>query len=299
MDNVSVKQKIMDRIQLINEALDRYLPASEDSPGIIHEAMRYSVNAGGKRLRPLLVLASAEAVGGDYKKAVPAACALELIHTYSLIHDDLPAMDDDDYRRGKLTSHKVYGESIAILAGDALLTQAFEMLAEAEISLLLPGSKVAAVIREIAYAAGSKGMIGGQVVDILSENKVVDKETLHYIHSHKTGALFRASVRTGAIIGGASETELRCLTEYADNYGVAFQITDDILDVEGDSEKLGKTVGSDERKNKSTYPSLFGLEQSKKIAGDAVEGALYSLRSFGVKADILKYIASYLINREN
>lgn len=299
MNNSFVENKINDRIKLINEALDLYLPKPGYNSEIIHEAMRYSVNAGGKRLRPVLLLAAAEAVGGDYKKAIPAACAIEMIHTYSLIHDDLPAMDDDDYRRGKPTSHMVYGESIAILAGDALLTHAFELLGEADRSVQLSGGTIAKVVREIAYAAGSRGMIGGQVVDILSENREIDKKTLEYIHSHKTGALFKASVRTGAIIGGASETELRELTQYAESFGVAFQITDDILDVAGDSKKLGKTVGSDERKKKATYPSLFGLEQSKTLAVEAVEAALNSLKTFGERADILKYFARYLINREN
>ncbi len=297
MNDVLVNQKINERILLINKALDQSLPTTDHTPAIIHEAMRYSVNAGGKRLRPLLVLASAEAVGGDYLKAIQAACAIELIHTYSLIHDDLPSMDDDDYRRGKPTSHKVYGESIAILAGDALLTLAFELLTEVEKSANLSGATIAKIIREIACAAGSRGMIGGQVMDILSENKVVDEHTLKYIHSHKTGALFKASVRIGALIGGASETELKNLTEFAEKFGVAFQITDDILDVEGDSEKLGKTVGSDERKKKSTYPSLFGLEQSKILAAEAVDGALTSLNSFGEKADILKFFTSHLLNR--
>lgn len=295
----SVEQKIKDRIQLINNALDQFMPRADLNPAIIHEAMLYSVNAGGKRLRPLLVLASAEAVGGDYKKAVEAACALELIHTYSLIHDDLPSMDDDDYRRGKLTSHKVYGESIAILAGDALLTLAFELLAEVEKSAGLSGAAISMIIKEVAVAAGSRGMIGGQVTDILSENKEIDAHILHYIHSHKTGALFKASVRIGALIGGSSETELQDLTEFAEQFGVAFQITDDILDVEGDSEKLGKAVGSDERKKKSTYPSIFGIEKSRRLAAEAVDHALKSLTCFGEKADILRYFAGYLINREN
>lgn len=295
MNRETVIREINDKVKLVNEALDRYLPGLNEVPELIHESMRYSVRAGGKRLRPVLVLASAEAVGGDSLKALPAACALELIHTYSLIHDDLPSMDNDDYRRGKLTNHKVFGESIAILAGDALLTLAFELIT---LENDVPPEVIVNVIREIATAAGSKGMIGGQVVDILSEDKTIDADLLKYIHAHKTGALFKASIRTGAMLGGANEDRLRDLTEYAEYLGIAFQITDDILDVEGDFLTMGKTVGSDQRKNKSTYPSLYGMEESKKLAVGAVERSLSVLSKFDEKADILRYIASSLINRE-
>lgn len=295
MNRVTVIREINDKVRLVNEALEKYLPGLKEVPDLIHEAMRYSVHAGGKRLRPVLVLASAEAVDGDSLKAIPAACALELIHTYSLVHDDLPSMDNDDYRRGKLTNHKVFGESMAILAGDALLTLAFELITLAKD---VSSEVIVNVIRETATAAGSRGMIGGQVMDILSEDKTIDGDLLKYIHTHKTGALFRASIRTGAMIGGATENQLRNLTEYAEYLGMAFQITDDILDVEGDSLTMGKTVGSDQRKKKSTYPSLYGMEESKKLAVEAVEKSLNALTDFDQKADTLRYIAGSLINRE-
>lgn len=299
MDKEMLKREIDNKIKLINDALDRYLPVKDTEPGIIHEAMRYSVFAGGKRLRPVIFLAAAEAVGGSGEDLLPAACALELIHTYSLIHDDLPVMDNDDYRRGQLTSHKMFGEAIAVLSGDALLTLAFGLMAESGLSGNVSPQIVVDVIREVAMAAGSLGMIGGQVVDIQSENKLISKETLTYIHSHKTGALFRAAVRAGALMGGAEEAELASLTEYADNLGLAFQITDDILDIEGDPEKLGKTIGSDERKNKSTYPALYGLPESRKMAADSVAKAVAALVRFGDKAGILRYLALYLLEREH
>ncbi len=298
MNKDTVKREINDKVRLIDETLDKYLPQKHEIPATIHEAMRYSVFAGGKRLRPVLFLASAEAVGSDCESLLPAACALELIHTYSLIHDDLPAMDNDDYRRGKPTSHKVFGEAMAILAGDALLTLAFGLIAECGSTGNISPRVIVEVTKEIASAAGSKGMIGGQVVDIESENRSIDGSTLEYIHSHKTGALFRASVRCGAIMGGGSAGEINDLTEYAENLGLAFQITDDILDVVGDSEKLGKTVGSDERKKKCTYPAVYGLQESARLAEEAVKKALRALRRFGKEADILRYIANYLLFRE-
>lgn len=297
MNRETVIREINYKIKMVNEALDQYLPDLNENPELIHESMRYSVHAGGKRLRPVLVLASAEAVGGDLLKSLPTACAMELIHTYSLIHDDLPSMDNDDYRRGKLTNHKVFGESMAILAGDALLTLAFELITDS-VEKDVPPKVIINVIKEIATAAGSRGMIGGQVVDILSEDKTIDGDLLKYIHAHKTGALFKASIRAGAMLGGASENALNDLTEYAEYMGIAFQITDDILDVEGDSQTMGKTVGSDQRKNKSTYPSLYGMEESKRLAVEAVEKSLSALIKFDEKADILRYIASSLINRE-
>jgi geranylgeranyl diphosphate synthase type II len=236
-------------------------------------------------------------VCGSGAPALDAACALECIHTYSLIHDDLPGMDNDDYRRGKLTNHKVFGEGMAILAGDALLTYAFEILANmatAENSL-----QMIQIIQEAAKASGEAGMIGGQVVDILSEQKEPSLELLQYIHSHKTGALIAASVRIGAILGGANEEQLEALTIYAHQLGLAFQITDDILDVVGDAEKIGKPVGSDEKNQKATYPLLFGLEQSKVMAKEAVDTAIHALAPFGDGADMLKQLALYLLSREN
>ncbi len=254
------------RRRAVDEALDRALPAVEAFPPAIHQAMRYSVLAGGKRLRPILVIAGAEAASGQMADVLPTACAFELIHTYSLIHDDLPAMDDDDFRRGRPTSHKVFGEAIAILAGDALLTHAFGLVAVNFASGKAPLEVLPRVLDEITRAAGTAGMIGGQVVDIQSEGGAVSAPTLEYIHTHKTGALIRAAVRTGALLAGAAEPPLAALTAYGERLGLAFQIVDDILDVEGSLETLGKSAGSDRRKKKVTYPDHHGLDASKARA---------------------------------
>lgn len=276
--------------------LQELLPESDCYPEVIHEAMRYSIFAGGKRIRPVLCMAACEAVCGNREIALDAACALECMHTYSLIHDDLPGMDNDDYRRGKLTNHKVFGEGMAILAGDALLNYAFEILANLDDGK--NSALILQIIREIAKASGEAGMIGGQVVDILSEQKAPNLELLQYIHTHKTGALIVASVRVGAMLGGADQTQLEALTIYAHQLGLAFQITDDILDVIGDSNKIGKPVGSDEKNQKATYPTLFGLEQSQQMAKDAVDAAISALSSMGNDADWLRQLALYLLNRE-
>ncbi len=299
MNKDTFKREINDKVRLIDQALDNYLFNSAAIPETLHHAMRYSVFAGGKRLRPVLLLASAEAVGGDAVLLLPAASAFEMVHTYSLIHDDLPAMDNDDFRRGQPTNHKVFGEAMAILAGDGLLTEAFGLITECCVSGNISPETVVTVIKELSQAAGPFGMIGGQVVDIHSENQSIDKDVLEYIHSHKTGALFKACVRAGAIMGRGSAEQLAALTRYAENLGLAFQITDDVLDVEGDSGKLGKTVGSDERLKKATYPSLYGLEESKKLAADAVDRALKALDMFDREADLLRCIARYLLEREN
>lgn len=276
--------------------LQELLPESDCYPEVIHEAMRYSIFAGGKRIRPVLCMAACEAVCGNREIALDAACALECMHTYSLIHDDLPGMDNDDYRRGKLTNHKVFGEGMAILAGDALLNYAFEILANLDDGK--NSALILQIIREIAKASGEAGMIGGQVVDILSEQKAPNLELLQYIHTHKTGALIVASVRVGAMLGGADQTQLEALTIYAHQLGLAFQITDDILDVIGDSNKIGKPVGSDEKNQKATYPTLFGLEQSQQMAKNAVDAAISALSSMGNDADWLRQLALYLLNRE-
>ncbi|MGF7185809.1 geranylgeranyl diphosphate synthase type II [Desulfitispora alkaliphila] len=288
---------IAEKINLINDKLDKYLPDESEVPELIHQSMRYSVFAGGKRLRPILVIASSEAVGFNAEKVMPTACALELIHTYSLVHDDLPAMDDDDYRRGKLTNHKVYGEATAILTGDALLTKAFELIAF-NATLGINEKNIIKVLGEISSAAGSQGMVGGQVVDMQSENKSIGFDTLKYIHTHKTGDLFKASVRAGAILANASDKQLAALTEYAEQLGLAFQITDDILDVEGDAQVIGKAVGSDQKNQKSTYPSLFGIDQSKEMAYNSVSKAINALDIFGSEADRLRKIANYLTKRK-
>lgn len=290
--------ELKNRARTIDEALERFLPSPEIYPPVIHEAMRYSVFAGGKRLRPVLTMAAAGAAGGEPSRVLPAACAIELIHAYSLIHDDLPAMDNDDFRRGKPTSHRVFGEAIAILAGDALLTLAFELMAKNVPDDPDGPARVLRVIAEIAGAAGTAGMIGGQVADTLFADQEVDPATLEYIHRHKTGALYRAAVRSGAILAGAGEDTLRSLTEYADYLGLAFQIRDDILDVEGDQAKLGKPVGSDKRNKKATYPRLFGMDKAKEKARQAVAAAISALENFDHKADFLRAAASFVISRD-
>lgn len=280
---------------LIEQRLQELLPATDTYPPTIHQAMRYSVLAGGKRLRPVLVIAAAEAVGGKLEEVLDVACAIEMIHTYSLIHDDLPAMDNDDYRRGKPTSHKVYGEGTAILAGDALLTYAFEVMAAAKIN---DQGRLLTVMREIAQAAGTLGMIGGQVVDLESAGKQIDHQGLEYIHRAKTGALFRASLRAGAILAGAAQEQLTCLTEYAEHFGLAFQITDDILDIVGDAQKIGKPVGSDMKNMKATYPSLFTLPVAKTMAEETIAKALVCLDKAGLHSPFLRALVQYLADRE-
>ena len=298
MENMRAIKTYMSEVSAMTEArLQELLPSVQSYPEVIHESMAYSIFAGGKRFRPVLCLAACEAVCGTGTPALDAACALECIHTYSLIHDDLPGMDNDDYRRGKLTNHKVFGEGMAILAGDALLTYAFEILADMEDGT--NSRQIIQIIREAAKASGEAGMIGGQVVDILSEQKAPSLELLEYIHTRKTGALIAASVRIGAILGGANEQQLAYFTEYAQQLGLAFQITDDILDVIGDAEKIGKPVGSDEKNQKATYPLLFGLEQSKQMAQDAVDAAINALSSFGENADMLRQLALYLLSRDH
>jgi geranylgeranyl diphosphate synthase type II len=302
----------------IDSALDRYLPRPEAGarpisrahppdghpgtprarPGIIHEAMRYSVFAGGKRLRGAFVLAAGEALGHSREPLLPAAAALEMIHTYSLIHDDLPAMDNDDLRRGKPTCHRVYGEAIAILAGDALLTLAFETLSRLESAGFEPG-RVLAVISEVAAAAGSGGLIGGQTVDLESEGKKITPEQLEYIHLHKTAALFQAAVRCGAILAGAGARDLQALTDFGRCFGLAFQITDDILDLTGDEALLGKPLKSDLVKRKATYPGLFGLEQARQLAGAQVQQALQSIACLGARGAFLAGAATFLLNRKS
>jgi geranylgeranyl diphosphate synthase type II len=295
---MDLKDYLKERCQLVDQALERFLPASGELPASLHGSMRYSVFAGGKRVRPILLLAACETVGGDLQQALPAACAMEMIHTYSLIHDDLPAMDDDDFRRGNPTNHKVYGEATAILAGDALLTEACILLSR-DGDAGDPAARLR-VIHEIAHASGSRGMVGGQVVDMESEGKgEIDLAVLSYIHTHKTGALIRASVRAGAILGGASDGSLAALTRYGDAIGLAFQIADDILDVEGTTEELGKDAGSDQARGKATYPALVGLEASKTRARELVQRALDALASFDERAEPLRAIASYIVKRKS
>lgn len=243
-------------------------------------------------------MASAEAVGGNIELVLPVACALELIHTYSLIHDDLPAIDDDDYRRGRLTSHKVFGEDIAILAGDALLTEAFRLMTERTLMEKVAPDRLLEVIHDIAEAAGYFGMVGGQVVDVQSEGKTVESEVLHYIHTRKTGAMITSAIKAGAVLANTGEIELNSLVAYGRHMGLAFQIADDILNVEGDPALLGKGTGSDVKRGKVTYPALAGLESSRKKAGELVESALFAIKSFDQRAEPLRMIARYIVERK-
>ena len=246
------------------------------------------------------MLAACETVGGTVTQALPAACAMEMIHTYSLVHDDLPAMDDDDFRRGNPTNHKVFGEAVAILAGDALLTQAFVLLSSSKNLSLVPPEQLLAVVQEISRCAGSHGMVGGQVVDMESEgSREIDLATVQYIHTHKTGALIKASVKAGAILGGADEASLAALTSYGEAVGLAFQIADDILDIEGTTEQLGKDAGSDQARGKATYPAIMGLAESKRRANELVGMALQSLAAFDEKAEPLREIARYIVARQS
>ena len=280
---------------MVDDALQAYLPQPNVKPKTIHKAMRYSVFAGGKRLRPILCLAAGECCGGEASTALPLACAVECIHTYSLIHDDLPCMDDDDLRRGVPTSHKVFGEAIAVLAGDALLTFAFELAAQ------VPGwprYSLKDVIRELAVASGSRSLIGGQVLDLESEGKRVSLPLLRFIHESKTAALLRATIRLGAMSANATPARLESLSVFGMSLGLAFQVIDDILDVTQSSETLGKSAGKDLVAEKATYPSVIGLEESRKVAKRLTEEAHKSLKPFGRKAEIMHSLADYLLDRE-
>jgi len=294
-----LKAYLDERKALIDRALEDFLPAGGSDPPLILQAVRYSLFAGGKRIRAILCLAAAEAVGGKAETVMPAACALEMIHGYSLIHDDLPAMDNDDYRRGKLTSHKVYGEGVAILAGDALLTEAFRVLARRKSLSGIPAERILDVSREIAEAAGYQGMVGGQVLDIRAESERIGMEALHEIHRLKTGALLRVSLRAGAILAGAGEAALADLSDYGEKIGLAFQIADDILNVEGDPALLGKGTGSDAARGKITFPSLLGIDASRARAEELVIRAVASLFSFDDSATPLREIARYILVRRS
>ena len=296
---MDIKAYLARKKDIIDKTLEKLVPPAKTFPPVIHEAMRYSLFAGGKRVRPVLAIAAAEAVGATTADLLPVAGALELIHTYSLIHDDLPAMDDDDLRRGRPTCHKTYGEAIAILAGDGLLTMAFEVLSDPRRLKSIQARTLVSMTREIAVASGVFGMVGGQVVDIQSENKEIDFPTLEYIHTHKTGALIRASVRVGALYAKAGKRQFAALTRYGEMVGLAFQIVDDILDVTGKQEELGKDIGSDLEKGKKTFPSFLGLEESRRRAEEVVGEALEALKGFGRKADPLRELAKYIINRVN
>ena len=286
---------IKEKKKIIDDALDRLLSSGATEPKQIHESMRYSVLAGGKRLRPILCLAAMECLGKDPLPALPAACALELVHTYSLIHDDLPCMDNDDMRRGKPTNHKVFGEAVALLAGDALLTKAFELISCIRTS---PAPVILELIRRLAYCSGTEGLIGGQALDLSSMGKEVEEETLEYIHSHKTAALIETSVMFGAIVGVATSQQRSALQSYSHSLGMAFQITDDVLDITGDENKMGKKARKDAEAQKATYAAIYGLDTSKNIARGYIDKALDALRLFDDKAQPLREIAHSVVRRE-
>lgn len=288
---------LTERKALIDEALERFLPGMEGGPEIIHQAVRYSLFAGGKRIRPILCVAAAEAVGGGGQDCLPCACALEMIHTYSLIHDDLPAMDNDDYRRGMPTSHRVFGEGIAILAGDALLTEAFHLLSRPEFTKNGNTEQRLQVINLIARAAGMAGMVGGQVMDLEGEGKNLPLETIEDIHRRKTGAMLTVSVVSGAILAGATAAQTAVLASYGQDIGLAFQIADDILNVAGDSVLMGKGTGSDISRGKTTFPALMGLEASRNRLSELVEKAAAHLAAFDHRAEPLRQMARYIMER--
>jgi geranylgeranyl diphosphate synthase type II len=293
---MNLREYLARQQRLVDAELDRLAPPETTPPEIIHRAMRYSLFAGGKRIRPILCIEAARTVSDAPDGVVSTACALELIHTYSLIHDDLPALDNDDYRRGKLTSHKVFGEAMAILAGDGLLTLAFQVLAEVDI----PAGRKAAVIAELAMASGTVGgMIGGQVADLEGEGQPPNAQLLETIHRAKTGALLRASLRMGAIHAGASEEQYAALSRYGEHVGLAFQIVDDILDVEASSETLGKTAGKDAAQGKITFPAVYGLEVSRRMAEEECAHAHETLAPFGERAARLHELADLIVRRKS
>ncbi|MGC4117708.1 MAG: polyprenyl synthetase family protein [Myxococcales bacterium] len=293
---MNVEQWLGLRAEEVNAELARRVPSEDAPPASIHKAMRYSLLAGGKRLRPALVLSCGEALGAKPAALMPAACAIEMIHTYSLIHDDLPAMDDDDLRRGRPTCHKVFGEAVAILAGDALLTRAFQVLAAEDAAP--DAARRLALIQEYSRAAGTTdGMIGGQVVDMESEGKPIAPETLEYIHRAKTGAILEASCVAGAIVAGAGPQQLEQVRTYGKRIGLAFQIADDVLDVTSTAEQLGKTPGKDVAAGKATYPALFGIDASRKKAHELVSQAVEAVAGFGEKGHVLQELARFVVSR--
>ena len=289
---------LKERATLIERALASAVPAHDGLEARLFEAMRYSLLEGGKRLRPILTLASCEAVGGSSDDAINYACALEMVHTYSLIHDDLPCMDNDDLRHGKPTNHKVYGDAIATLAGDALLTDAFAAVARSALATKHP-QVVLRVIAELSDAAGSRGMVAGQVVDLLGEKRAMNLEQLEYLHSKKTGALFLASIVGGARLGGASTGQIEFLTKYARALGLCFQVVDDLLDVEASTEQMGKRTNKDQAAGKNTYPALMGIEQSRTLARDLEARAQAALVTFDHRADPLRGLARFVVERQH
>lgn len=299
-NELTIRQYINDGAAYVEEALTKALPAEWQVPGLLRESFEYSLMAGGKRLRPILVLAAAEALGGSREAALPVACAIEMIHTYSLIHDDLPAMDNDDYRRGKLTNHKVYGEAMAILAGDALLTHAFHAVAQSSRKHGVPADRVLAIIEELSTYAGASGMVGGQAADMLGEQGITRLDELEYIHKHKTSDLIVFSLRAGGRIAGANDKQLQALEEFGSCIGLAFQIQDDILDVTGDEQKLGKPLRSDEKQQKVTYPYFIGIEASQEKVIELTKQGKQALAGAGLpNVERLLQLADFLMLRDH
>lgn len=295
---MSLTERWAEAARLIERELESVLPPSGEAPALLHHALRYAALGGGKRLRGFLVLAAAEAVGGSWDRALPAAAAVELVHAYSLVHDDLPCMDDDDWRRGRPSTHRVFGEAVGLLAGDALLTRAFEVLGDGSLRRGVEAGLVARGVVELAEAGGSLGMVGGQTDDLLAEGRSVDLSELERIHRRKTGALIRASLRLGALLSGACPSELALLTQYGEALGLGFQITDDLLDVEGESEKTGKPVGRDAERAKATYPGLLGVTEARRRAGEALGEARSVAEGLGERGALLAELATFVEKRD-
>ena len=296
---MDIHQYLDQQRERVDRYLEQSLPGKLRDPEKLYESMRYSLLGGGKRIRPILTIAAAQALGYDKEAMLPFAAALEFVHTYSLIHDDLPAMDDDDYRRGRLTNHKVFGEGMAILAGDGLLTMAFELCSLVENGNSFSAEQQLAIVRELAMGSGHQGMVGGQVMDIQAENQDIELSHLQRIHAYKTGRLIRSAVRIGGIIGEATPTQLEALSGYAEDIGLAFQIADDVLNMVGTREELGKDAGTDEKRGKKTYPSFFGVEGARELGEQCVERAISRLAGFASTADPLRRIATYIMSRRN
>lgn len=294
---MNCKQILEQKAKQIDKYLEQYLPSEKEYPSIIFEAMRYSVFAGGKRLRPVLLLSACETLGGDTEKAIPFACAIEMIHSYSLIHDDLPAMDNDDYRRGMLTNHKKFGEDIAILAGDGLLHHAFEIMSDACVKYC--SEKTVKAMQAIAHGAGVFGMLSGQVADVISEGKQIDEKTMYFIHKNKTAAMLQGALKAGTLLAGGTEQQIKLMEQAGEKIGVAFQIADDILDVTSTFQELGKPVHSDEKNEKNTFVTMYGIEASQKMVQTLSEEAIAIFQTFGEKADFLIELTQYLMKRKN
>lgn len=296
---MDIQQYLEQQREKIDRFLDQVVPDGQGLPKTLYESMRYSLLGGGKRIRPILTLAAADAVGSQDDAILPFAAALELIHTYSLVHDDLPTMDNDDYRRGRLTNHKVFGDGMAILAGDALLTMAFELCSQPTVNGSTTPSQQVQIIQELAMGSGHGGMVGGQVLDIQAENQDIDLITLQTIHNFKTGRLIRAAVRIGGIFAGAGPSQLDSLTGYAEDIGLAFQIADDVLNMTGTREELGKDAGTDAKRGKKTYPTFYGVDGARELGVQCVKRAIQRLESFDHQADPLRALAEYVMSRRN